>query len=276
MQQQDYLRRFIFEELGIRGELVSLDKSWQASKQHQQLSSEVQAQLGQALAASVLLSATIKFDGSLILQAQGSGGLKALVAQSTHDRKIRGLARSDGDVKGHLADMMGAGRLVITVKPTKGESYQGIVALTGTTLADSITTYFLQSEQLQTQVWLFANETHAVGLLLQELPKQAQIETDWERITLLANTITAEEMLSLDNETMLYRLFNEEKVRLFELEPITFECGCSQQKIETTLISLGQVELNDLLVEKGRIEVGCEFCAKQFVFSAEDISQLFV
>ena len=150
MKEQDCLRRFLFEELGVRGEWVRLEKSWQDTKQHQQLTTEVQEQLGQAMAASVLLSATIKFDGSLILQAQGSGALKALVAQSTHDKKIRGLARSQGDeAKGTLSEMMGDGHLVITVEPKQGKPYQGVVTLTGSQLADTISSYFLQSEQLR-------------------------------------------------------------------------------------------------------------------------------
>ncbi len=277
MKEQDCLRRFLFEELGVRGEWVRLEKSWQESKHHQHLTPEVQEQLGQALAASVLLSATIKFDGSLILQAQGSGSLKALVAQSTHDRKIRGLARSDGGVtvsKGTLSEMMGDGRLVITIEPKQGEPYQGIVALTGSQLADTIGSYFLQSEQLSTQVWLFANATHAAGLFLQELPAQKNYQIDWERIATLANTVTKDEMLTLDSEEMLYRLFNEEKVRLFDAESVTFECGCSQQKIETTLRALGKKELDTLLQEREHIEVDCEFCSKQYTFDQIDVDRL--
>ena len=275
MKEQDCLRRFLFEELGVRGEWVRLEKSWQDTKQHQQLTTEVQEQLGQAMAASVLLSATIKFDGSLILQAQGSGALKALVAQSTHDKKIRGLARSQGgEAKGTLSDMMGDGRLVITVEPKQGKPYQGVVALTGSQLADTISSYFLQSEQLQTQVWLFANETHAAGLFLQELPTQKSYEIDWERISTLANTVTKDEMLTLDSEEILYRLFNEEKVRLFKAEPIVFECGCTSAKIETTLVSLGKKELDAILQEKGSIEVDCQFCGKQYHFDKVDVAGL--
>lgn len=275
MKEQDCLRRFLFEELGVRGEWVRLEKSWQDSKQHQELTSVEQEQLGQALVAAVLLSATIKFDGSLILQAQGNGRLKALVAQSTHDKKIRGLVRSEGDVvRGTLSEMMGAGRLVITVEPEQGKPYQGVVALTGEQLSDTISSYFLQSEQLQTQIWLFANETHAAGLFLQELPAQESYKIDWERISTLANTVTKDEMLTLDSEDILYRLFNEEKVRLFEAETIEFECGCSAEKIETTLVSLGEKELDAILQERGRIEVDCQFCGKQYSFDKVDVADL--
>jgi len=275
MKEQDCFRRFLFEELGVRGEWVRLQDSWQQAKQHQRLSETVQEQLGQALAAAVLLSATIKFDGSLILQAQGSGALKTLVAQSTHDRKIRGLARCDDEVSaGKLSEMMGDGRLVITVEPKKGEPYQGVVSLAGDKLADVIISYFLQSEQLETRVWLFANETHAAGLFLQELPAQENYKDDWERVSVLANTVTKDEMLSLDSEEILYRLFNEEKVRLFEAEPVAFECSCSQKKIEGTLLTLGREELEGILQELSTIDVGCDFCGKKYSFDEVDVKNI--
>ena len=275
MKEQDGFRRFLFEELGVRGEWVRLQDSWQQAKQHQQLSDAAQEQLGQALAAVVLLSATIKFEGSLILQAQGTGALKTLVAQSTHDRKIRGLARCDGEVaNGKLSEMMGEGRLVITVEPKKGEPYQGIVSLTGNKLADVIVSYFLQSEQLETRIWLFANETHAAGLFLQELPAQESYKADWERIATLANTVTKDEMLSLDSEEVLYRLFNEEKVKLFDAEPVVFECGCSQKKIESTLVALGREELEDILQELNSIDVACDFCGKKYSFDKVDVENM--
>lgn len=275
MKEQDCIRRFIFEQLGLRGEWVRLQRSWEETKQHQLLSQPSQELLGQALIASVLLSATIKFEGSLILQAQGNGAIKTLVAQSTHDRKIRGLVKSDDRVvEGNLLEMIGEGRLVITVEPEKGEPYQGIVPLEGDTLSAAISNYFLQSEQLQTRVWLFADETHAAGLLLQELPGQEGYKVDWERILTLANTVTKDEMLQLNSDEMLYRLFNEEKVRLFEPERIEFSCSCSRRKIEKTLIALGRTELEDILQERDMIDVDCEFCRKHFCFDKIDIENL--
>ena len=275
MKGQDSFQRFLFEELGIRGEWVRLQDSWQEAKQYQRLTDTVQEQLGQALAAVVLLSATIKFDGSLILQAQGTGALKTLVAQSTYDRKIRGLARCDGEVtNGLLSEMMGEGRLVITIQPKKGEPYQGIVSLEGDKLADVIIRYFLQSEQLETQVWLFANETHAAGLLLQELPAQENFKADWERISTLASTVTKDEMLNLDSEEILYRLFNEEKVKLFDAEPVVFECSCSRKKIESTLVAMGREELEGILQEVSLIDIACEFCGKKYSFDNVDVENM--
>jgi molecular chaperone Hsp33 len=185
------------------------------------------------------------------------------------------LARCDGEVvAGKLSEMMGDGRLVITVEPKKGEPYQGVVSLAGDKLADVIISYFLQSEQLETKVWLFADETHAAGLFLQELPAQENYKDDWERVSVLANTVTKDEMLSLDSEEILYRLFNEEKVRLFEAEPVTFECSCSQKKIEGTLLTLGREELEGILQELSTIDVGCDFCGKKYSFDEVDVKNI--
>ncbi len=275
MKEQDCLRRFLFEELGVRGEWVRLQKSWQQTKQHQHLSDVVQEQFGQTIAAVVLLSATIKFDGSMILQVQGNGSLKVLVAQCTHNRKIRGLARSEADVSvGTVSEMMGEGQLVITVEPKQGEPYQGIVSLQGETLADVINNYFIQSEQLETLVWLFADETQVAGLFIQQLPAQENDEDDWGRISTLANTVTKNEMLTLDCEEMLYRLFNEEKIRLFDTEPVEFECSCSRQKIETTLVSLGREELEEILQERSTVDASCEFCGVQYSFDKVDVGNM--
>lgn len=275
MREQDVLRRFIFEDLGVRGEWVNLDASWQASRQHQHGSEDVLCQLGQALAAVAMLSATVKFKGSMILQAQGDGDIRTLVAQSTHDRKIRGLVRSKAEAdSGSLESMFGQGRLVLTIESDNAEPYQGIVPLQGENLAAALQTYFAQSEQLRTRLWLFADETQAAGLLLQELPAQKSHEADWERIEILADTVTEQEMLELGCEQLLYRLFNEEKVRLFDAEPVEFKCSCSRQKIEATLRAMGRAELEDILKTRDRIEVGCEFCSEQYHFDKVEVEAL--
>ncbi|NOS74299.1 MAG: Hsp33 family molecular chaperone HslO [Methyloglobulus sp.] len=275
MSQQDILRRFMFEDVGIRGLWISLSTSWQTARQHQHCAENVQLQLGQALTAVALLSATIKFNGSMILQAQGDGPLKTLVAQATHDRKIRGLIRGSDTVSmGSLQEMFGEGRLVLTVSPANGQPYQGIVPLQGVNLAAALETYFAQSEQLNTRLWLFANETQASGLLLQELPSQLNDKADWERIEMLASTVTEHEMLELDCEELLFRLFNEEKVRLFDAEPVEFDCSCSRIKIENALRMLGRQELESVLQERAQIEVNCEFCNKYYRFDRIDVEQI--
>ncbi|ATG89070.1 Hsp33 family molecular chaperone HslO [Methylomonas koyamae] len=277
MKQQDCLRRFIFEEHGVRGEWVRLRTSLAAAKQHQRIVDDaVDAQMGQALAAAVLLAATIKFKGAMIMQIQGGGELKALVAQASSDRKIRGLVRSADSVVGtNLREMIGeGGRLVLTVESENAEPYQGIVGVEADTLAEVLEVYFKQSEQLNTRLWLFADRDTAAGLLLQELPGEQKDPADWERLEMLAATVTAEEMFALDCEELLYRLFHQEKVRIFEAEAVEFKCNCSRQKIAGTLAALGRSELHAILQERDDIEVDCQFCGAQYRFDKIDVENL--
>jgi molecular chaperone Hsp33 len=275
MIEQDFLRRFLFEDSGVRGEWVNLTASWQAAKQHQHGSDAVQQLLGQALVAVVMLSATIKFKGSMILQAQGDGDITTLVAQATNERKIRGLVRSKAAVvAGSLETMFGQGRLVLTIDTGNAKPYQGVVPLQGQNLAAALDSYFSQSEQLNTRLWLFANEHQAAGLLLQELPTENTDKADWQRIEMLANTVTARELLTLDCESLLFRLFHEEKVRLFDAEAVEFQCVCSRQRIAQTLRALGREELESILKERDKIKVGCEFCGKRYYFDKIDVETL--
>jgi molecular chaperone Hsp33 len=278
MQEKDVLRRFLFDGLAVRGEWLNITASWQSAKQHHPYPEAVMQLLGEALAAATLLSATIKFDGNLILQAQGNGSLKSLVAQSTNKREIRGWARCDDAVTGEsLVELLGSGRLVLTIEPATGEPYQGIVPLTGTSLSEAVETYFSQSEQLKTRLWIFANQNQATALFIQELPAQQDEKTreDWQRIEALANTISEQELLSLSCEEVLHRLFNEEQVRLFSAEPISFKCRCSAEKVATTLISLGRETVDEILAEQGEVIADCEFCSSKYHFDTVDIARIF-
>lgn len=279
MKQQDCLVRFLFEEYGVRGEWVRLQDSWQQAKQYQVLVNEaVESQLGQALAAVVLLSATIKFTGAMIMQIQGSGELKALVSQSTNERKIRGLVRSEPQVSAdNLKDMIGeGGRLVLTIESENAEPYQGIIALDEPHLADVLKAYFNQSEQLGTSLWLFANKAYAAGLFLQQLPGNPQEENGWEHLQILAETLTADELFNLDCEDLLHRLFNAEKVMIYPAETIEFKCTCSRTKISGTLAAFGRDELQSILLEREFIEVDCQFCGAQYSFDKVDVEQLLI
>ncbi|WFP50034.1 Hsp33 family molecular chaperone HslO [Methylomonas sp. EFPC3] len=277
MKQQDCLRRFIFEEHGVRGEWVRLQTSLVEAKQHQRIADDaVDAQMGQALAAVVLLSATIKFKGAMIMQIQGGGDLTALVAQASNDRNIRGLVRSADKVSGaNLREMVGAGgRLVLTVESENAEPYQGIVGIEADTLAEVLEVYFKQSEQLNTRLWLFADRNAAAGLLIQELPGEHKDPADWERLEMLAATVTAQEIFTLDCEDLLYRLFHQEKVRIFDPEAVEFKCTCSRQKIAGTLLMLGRSELHAILQERDDIEIDCQFCGAQYRFDQIDVENL--
>jgi len=271
----DALFRFLFEELGIRGEVVSLDTSFKDILALHDYPKIVAEQLGQALAASALLSATLKFDGSLILQVQGDGPIPMLVAQSSNQQTIRGIAHWNGDIQGNtLPELFGKGRLVITLKPNKGKPYQGIVSLEGDSLGEAMESYFSQSEQLKTRLWFAVNNERAIGLLLQELPAHLEEQADWERVEMLANTITQDELLSLPSEEIIYRLFHEEAVRLYDPQPISFKCECSREKVEKSLLTLGSDELIALLEEKGIIEADCDFCNQHYRFNADDIKSI--
>jgi molecular chaperone Hsp33 len=274
MKDQDCLRRFLFEDYQVRGVWLNLTTSWQEARQYQTLAPDVIGQLGQALAGAVLLSATIKYKGSLILQCQGSGALKTLVAQCTDDGRIRCLACAEEGVQGEsLRAMMHNGRLVITVKPDSGEPYQGVVALDAETMADTLGVYFKNSEQLETRLWLFANANQVSGLLLQVLPGHGEAE-DWNHVCVLADTVTEQEMMTLDSESLLFRLFHEDNVRLFDARPIRFDCGCSVQKIQSTLMALGTEELNDIIDQGETLTTVCEFCGADYHFTPAEIEAL--
>ncbi|MBK1644588.1 redox-regulated molecular chaperone Hsp33 [Thiocapsa imhoffii] len=277
MSETDRLYRFLFEGLGIRGNLVHLDASWRAVQSTHPYPQPVRDLLGEALAAVTLLSATLKIEGSLILQAQGSGPLRTLVAQANQASQVRGLARWEGEVpsEGPLSARFGSGHLALSIAQRDGTPYQGIVPLDGPDLTAAIERYFRDSEQLPTRLWLSANASRAAGLLIQHLPSQPLLAEDWERIAILAATLTTHELTEQRAADLLYRLFNEETVRLFEPEPIAFRCGCSRQRIEDTLKLLGADEVDAILAEEGAVEVTCEFCNRRYRLDVIDAKQLF-
>ncbi len=276
MNSQDQLTRFLFESHNVRGELVQLDASWKAVLERHTYPTAVGQQLGQAMAAVALLSATIKYDGSLILQSQSNGPLNTLVVQSTNQLTLRGLARWSADLPdGDLSDIYGSGHMTLTVTNQSSARFQGIVELAGKNLANALENYLCTSEQLASRLWLVADEERAAGLLLQKLPAEQEHEEDWERVCLLADTVTKDEMLNLPAQTLLHRLFHEEDIRLFDPMPVAFRCSCSRERISNTLRSMGREELFSIIEEQGAIEVDCDFCNKHYHFDVIDAEQLF-
>jgi len=274
MHDSDTLQRFLFENSNVRGIFIHLGNSYQTALSRYDYPPAVGQQLGQALAACALLGSTIKFEGSLIMQIQGSGPINMLVAQSNHQRHLRGLARWQEE---ELPDNpFGDGRLVITIdNQANEERYQGIVGLADGKLNRAIEDYFKQSEQLQTRLWLAADKQNVVGMLLQHLPGQEADADIWNRIETLGATITETELLSLPSIEILQRLFHEEDVRLFEAEPVSFRCSCSRDKIVSMIQSLGTDEAHDILTEQGKISVGCDFCNQQYEFDSVDVEEMF-
>ncbi|MTW21030.1 Hsp33 family molecular chaperone HslO [Allochromatium palmeri] len=277
MNDSDTLSRFLFEHAGIRGNLLHLDASWRAVLEAHPYPEPVASRLGEALAAASLLAATIKFEGSLILQIQASGPIRTLVAQATHARTVRGLARWEGEVPvaDSLSEQFGEGQLVLTIDQGRGQPYQGVIPLAGARLTDAIEHYFSDSEQIPTRLWLAAGPSRASGLLLQRLPEADATEEDWNRVTLLADTLTSKELLGLSTEPLLHRLFHEETVRLFEPEPVSFRCGCARSRIADMIKLLGESDVDNLLDEQGAVEVTCEFCNRLYRFDPVDARQLF-
>ena len=274
--QPDSLHRFLFERLGVRGELVCLDSAFQAVLSRHPYPGAVQRPLGEALACVLLLTATLKFEGKLTLQAQGSGPIRTLVVQGTHEGTVRGLARWHGAVpQGDLTHQFGTGHLALTLEPLRGERYQGIVPLEGAGVGAAIETYFGHSEQLPTRLWLAVDGARAVGLMLQRLPGTVEDSDGWNRTVMLADTVEERELLTLPVPQLLRRLFHEEDVRLFESDPVAFRCGCSRGRIAETLRALGRREVDAIVQEQGDVAVTCEFCNRDYRFDAVDATALF-
>lgn len=296
----DQLHRFIFDDSDIRGEIVTLAQSLSDAFAHQDYPAPIKQLLGEFLTATSLLSRTLKFDGSLTLQARGDGDLPLIMAEINHQKKVRCVAQvntTEGLANRSLTSLLGKGVLSIIIDPDKGERYQGIVALEGENLSQCLETYFLQSEQLPTKIWLSSTsdnenagvnvnkdiegniQTIASGLLLQKLPQQlASVEENeetWETQGHLASTVSNEELLTLDHKTLLTRLFHERGVRVFDAEPIAFSCSCSKERTNQTLIQLGQPTLQEIIEEEGEVLVDCHFCGFQYLYNDSDIKELF-
>lgn len=279
MQANDQFRKFLFEHSQIRGAWVHLSDSYGDILTQTRYPAGVARLLGESLAASVLMSSTLKFNGTLSLQAKGDGPITTLLAECSHDRYVRGIARFEGTPESegsNLNELLGQGRMAITITPDKGQRYQGVVPREADTLSGALEEYFERSEQLATRLFLFADGTHCAGLLLQRLPGATEEDDElWERVEHLAATISEDELLSLDSETVLHRLFHEEEVRLFEHEPVAFRCSCSRERTLNALQSLGKDECYNILEEQGSIEMDCQFCHAQYQFQRIDIDQLF-
>jgi molecular chaperone Hsp33 len=278
---QDHKQRFPFPDSDIRGELVQLESSISRIIEGQNYPLPVQGLIGEAVAAVALLASTLKFKGRLALQAQGKGPVSLLLAECSHDGELRALARhSDGQDWSHgdIQTLIGEGTMVITITPDQGRQYQGIVPLSGDTLAQCLQGYFQQSEQLPTRLWLASGNNRAAGLLLQRLPNQLST-TDgntqmWEHLEALASTLQMEELLNLDDQTILRRLFHDTPPQLPDAQPLRFGCTCSRERNRNALISLGNQELQQLLEEDGEVTLTCDFCRHQEHFDAVDLAEM--
>jgi molecular chaperone Hsp33 len=274
----DTLQRFIFEGVPVRGEIVHLDATWRAVLERHDYPAPLRGVLGELMAAAALLSATLKFEGSLILQIQGSGAVKLIVVECTSDQTMRATAKWDGILaQGGFRELVGGGRFVITIAPSDAkQTYQGIVALQGDSVAAVLEHYMASSEQLETRLWLAAGADQAAGMLLQRVPGAPGNDPDaWNRALALGGTVTPDELLALPGQQVIRRLFHEEDVRLFEARIVSFRCSCSRERVVNMLRLLGRHEVRSIVAERGQVEVGCEFCNRRYVFDPVDAEQIF-
>lgn len=274
---KDILNRYLFDNADVRGQIVQLEQSYQEILSAHTYPVAIQHLLGELMAATSLLTATLKFDGDISVQVQGNGPVSLAVINGNNLQQLRGVARWDGDMDNDadIAKLMGQGHMVITLTPTNGERYQGVVALDKPTLAECLEQYFAQSEQLPTTIRLFANGKQAAGMLLQVLPGESDHNEQFEHLEQLTSTIKAKELFELDATEVLHRLYHQEEVRLFDPINVSFSCTCSRERSAQALRTVSKEELASILAEQGKIEMGCEYCNSSYSFDSIDVEALF-
>lgn len=287
----DLVRRFIFEREPVRGHWVRLESAWRDLRAHGNYPQPVERLLGEAVAAAVLLAASLKFHGTLTFQLQGNGAVRLLVAQCTHDFRLRALARFDEQAIGALPleaargalfrTLVGtAGRLTVTIEADeKGARYQGVVPLEGRSLAESLEAYFATSEQLPTRVLLAADGARGAGLLVQKLPGKGDGEEEsnaaWQGAQRGIGRLQEAELLEQPVEELLARGFSDHDLRLFRGAAVRFECRCGEGRVAGLLRALGEEEVRDVLREQGSVTVTCEFCRRPYRFDRAAVDALF-
>ncbi|MDO5072266.1 MAG: Hsp33 family molecular chaperone HslO [Pasteurella multocida] len=277
----DKLYRYLFQDRAVRGEWVRLNQTFTDTLNTHQYPKVIQNLLGEMMVATSLLTATLKFEGDITVQVQGDGPLKLALVNGNHQQQIRALARLQADVSDDmsLAQLVGKGVLVITIAPTEGERYQGVIALDKPTITACLEDYFVRSEQLQTQLIIRAGEFEgqpvAAGMLLQIMPDGSGSPEDFEHLATLTATVKEEELFGLTAEELLYRLYHEERVEIFPSQPISFFCGCSQERSGAALLLISDEELDEVLAEhNGTIDMQCECCGTHYFFNKAAIMQL--
>jgi molecular chaperone Hsp33 len=290
----DTLQRFMLEGAPVRGEIVSLDHAWLEVVDRHALPPSVRDRLGELSAAALLLAASLKFDGALVLQIHGDGPVALFVVECDAQGTFRATVKlregsaipPDAGLR-DLVDRAGGGRFVVTLDPRTSspnrQPYQGIVPFEGESVSEVLEQYMARSEQVPTRLWLAADGRRSVGLLLQRLPEEggaapgsARDEDGWNRMQQLADTISTQELLGLPSAKVLERLFWQEPLRAFDRRDCRFACTCSRDKVAAMLRTLGRDEIDGILSEFGKVEVHCEFCNIAYSFDSVDCASLFV
>ncbi|HRK56149.1 MAG TPA: Hsp33 family molecular chaperone HslO [Burkholderiaceae bacterium] len=288
----DQLLKFSFAPNPIRGEIVQLRDVWQRMIRNHDYPSAVVSLLGQATAATALLASNLKFEGSLSLHIHGDGPLKLLVAECSSTLGLRATAKVEAGAHiepnaelNALVNVHGGARCVLTLDTRNRLPYQGIVALSGNSIAQAIEAYMQTSEQLETRLWLSADAFTASGLLLQKLPQDggrlgafALPESDqdaWNRLAVLAGTLSPQEQLTMPPQEQVHKLFWQERISAGQVLRPRFECRCSRERVGRMLLTLGEAEIQSILQEQGSVTVTCDFCNGQQQFDAVDVGELF-
>lgn len=281
----DQLHRYLFNQGHVRGELVRLQTSYQAILDSYHYPTAIQKLMGELMAATSLLTATLKFEGDIAIQIQGEGPLSYAVINGTHNQELRGVARWDETLEplpSDFSELVKKGVLVITISPLKGERYQGMVALDKPTLAECIEGYFQQSEQLATKIILRTQhkdgDVKACGMFLQVLPTSSQStdknETHFEHLSTITDTIKDEELFELAAEDILHRLYHQEDVELYTPSKIVFKCSCSKERSAAALANVNKEELLDIVAKDGDIKMNCQYCHTEYCFDAIDVESI--
>jgi len=276
---QDVLVRYLFTHRDVRGEIATVSESLQQMLQNHDYPYPVKQLLAELVVATSLLTATLKLDGDIAVQLQGDGPVRFAAVNGTAEQEFRGVVRLQAEIGATgFRDLIGDGYMLVTITPKQGERYQGVIPLTGNSLTETLEAYFAQSEQLPTRLYLFTDisesQSRAAGLLLQVLPVDPEkAKQDFSDLVIVTDTITADELLNLPAEQMLHRLYHDEEVELFPTQPIRFVCGCSREKCESAIISLGKTAIEEHIAE-GKLEITCDYCNSTFRFDSDELSTL--
>ena len=280
MTQHDQLHRYLFENYAVRGELVTVSETLEQILAGHNYPQPVKNVLAELLVATSLLTATLKFEGDITVQLQGDGPMTLAVINGNNHQQLRGVARVQGEIPADadLKTLIGNGYLVITITPAEGERYQGVVGLEGDTLAACLEDYFQRSEQLPTRLIIRTGESEgkpaAGGMLLQVMPAQNAQADDFDHLAALTDTIKAEELFTLPANDVLWRLYHEEEVTLYDPQGVEVKCTCSRERCAGALKTLPDEEINSILEEEGEIDMHCDYCGSHYVFNAMDISEI--
>ncbi len=280
MIQHDQLHRYLFENVAVRGELVTVSETLEQVLANHSYPQPVKNVLAELLVATSLLTATLKFAGDITVQLQGDGPMSLAVINGNNNQQLRGVARVQGDIpeNADLETLVGNGYLVITIAPEEGERYQGVVGLEGDTLAACLEDYFLRSEQLPTRLIIRTGEHDgkmaAGGILLQVMPAQNAQTSDFEHLATLTDTIKAEELFGLPANDVLWRLYHEEEVTVYDPQTVEFKCTCSRERCADALRTLPDEEVDSILADDGEIDMNCDYCGSHYVFNSMDIAEI--